>query len=146
MLETLHQEAFAVHVGEAEGTLDLRGALGAAPRDDRVDERLRHVEVLDEVDPSEADGLLLPFLVGLVVDDGGDAADDFPVPPGQIQFPLAEREGRILVGQGLEFVTFEGGDPLGAVLEQFEREADELLEHAPPFHTYDFDRFHGFTR
>ena len=79
-----------------------------------------------------------------MVDDGGDAADGLPVPPGQVEFPLAEGEGRVLVGQGFDFVTLEGRDPLGAVLEQIEGEADELLEHAPPFYTYDFDRFHGF--
>ena len=46
----------------------------------------------------------------------------------------------------VDFVTLEGRDPLRTVLEKIEREADELHELAPPFHAYDFDRFHGFTR
>ena len=84
MLEPFHQEAFPVHVGETEGALDLRRAPGAAPGDDRVDKRLGHVEVLDEVDPAEADGLFLPLLIRLAVADGGHAADGLPVPPGEV--------------------------------------------------------------
>ena len=84
MLEPFHQEAFPVHVGEAEGSLDFPGAPRAAPGDDRIHERFGHVEILDEVDPAEADGLLLPFLVRLAVADGGHAADGLPVPSGEV--------------------------------------------------------------
>ena len=84
VLEPFHQEAFPVHVGEAEGSLDFPGAPRAAPGDDRIHERFGHVEILDEVDPAEADGLLLPFLTRLAVADGGHAADGLPVPPGEV--------------------------------------------------------------
>ena len=99
MLEPFHQETFPVHVSESEGALDLRRAPLAAPRDDRVHERLGHVEVLDEIDPAEADGVLLPFLVGLAVEDGGYAADNLSVPTGEVQLPFTEGQGGVFIAE-----------------------------------------------
>ena len=146
VLEAFHQEAFPVHVGESQRALHLLRALGAPPRDDRVDEGFRHVEILDEVDPAEPDGILSPLVIGLVVDDGGDPAHDLSVAAGEIQFALAEGEGRVFVGEGLEFVIFESGHPLGAVLEQVQGKTNECLQHAPSFHGNDFDKSHRFVR
>ena len=130
VLEALHQQTLAVHVREAQGALDfLRAPLGT-PGHNGLDERLAHVEVLDEVYPAKADGVLLPLLVGFFVDDGGHAAHGFAALLGQEQFPFAERQGRIVRSQRLVFVILKGRNPLVAVFVQVQREFDKFLEHA----------------
>ena len=130
VLKTFHQQAFAVHVREAQRALDFLCAPLRAPGNYRLDERLAHIEVLNEVYPAKADGILLPLLIGFFIDDGSHAAHGFAALLGQEQFPFAERQGRIVRSQCLVFVILKGRNPLVAVFVQVQREFDKFLEHA----------------
>ena len=72
MLETFHQKAFLVHIGESPGTAYVGASPLSAPFGHGVDQRFQNRLVFDEVQPAEADEFL--FVIGLVVDDGGHAA------------------------------------------------------------------------
>ena len=128
-LEALYQQAFAVHVRKAQGALDMCGSAFGAPDHDGLDESLGHLEVFDEVYPSETDGNLAEFLVGLVVDDGGYAPHNLIVLISQIEFPFTEIQGRIPVSQGLEFVILEGRNPVFTIFVKVQGKVDKSLEH-----------------
>ena len=104
VVESFHQEAFLVEVRKAEGAFDLGAAARLAPSRYGVGEQADHFEVVDEIDPAEADHFLFPALVGVMVDDTRYAAHDFTVAIGEVKYSFAEFKRRILVAQRIVFV------------------------------------------
>src|SRR5699024_9472672 len=81
-VEAVYQHAFRVEIGESEGAVYGAHAAFPSPAFDRVEQRLRHLEIFDEVDEAEADELLARLAVADVVDDSCHPSDDPPVATG----------------------------------------------------------------
>ena len=114
MLVTFHQEAFLVHIGESPRAMHLGASVLLAPVRNGSDQGAQHFFVFDEVEPAETDDVL--GIVGLVVDDSGDASHDFVVTVSQEAVGLAEVVGSVFLGvEGIVFVAFKGGYPIRAV-------------------------------
>lgn len=112
--ETHGEHTLRVHVGEAQRTHDALHAFLAAIVFDSLEQRARHLNVVDEVYPSESHVLTLPALVGTVVDDGCHTAHQASVAIGKVVFGLAEVEGGIAVAaQSVEFIAVEVGHVIG---------------------------------
>ena len=64
-----------------------------------IQQHTGNLEIIDEVEPSEAHLLLVPLVVGTMVDDGGNAAYHLrdAVIDSQEILRFAEIEGRVLV-------------------------------------------------
>jgi hypothetical protein len=81
---------------------------------DSLEQRARHLDVVDEVYPSEAHVLAVPALVGTVVDDGCHTAHQASIAIGKVVFGFAEVEGGIAVAaQSVEFIAVEVGHVIG---------------------------------
>ena len=132
VLEAFHKKAFPVHICKAQRALDLCCTPYFAPFNHGVNEGLAHVEVLDEVYPAEADGILIPFLVGVVIDDGGYAACNLSVLIGQIKFTVTELQGGVFGAKRLVFVVFKCRDPFVRSLVQLNGKIYEFLKHFLP--------------
>ena len=81
-IEIVDDPAFLVHVGEAERSFYLVHSFGFAPFDDLVDECGADVEILDEVEPTETYGFLIPTFIDGVIDDTCYTAYDLVVAIG----------------------------------------------------------------
>ena len=66
----------------------------AAELFNRIEQCLCDFNVIDEVDPTEADVLHVPCLVGTMVDDGCHATYDTTILARQEEFCLAEAESK----------------------------------------------------
>ena len=129
LVESFYQHAFGIHVGEAQGALDVGHAPFASPLFDGADQCFGHFCVVREVYPSEAHFLFAPCLVGAVVDDGGHASHQLAVFVGQEVVGFAKLEsGVFLFAECAQHVVVEVGHGVGIVFVQFVVEADEPLE------------------
>ena len=110
LVEAFYQHAFGIQVGEAQGTLDVRHAPFFAPLLHGAYQGFGHLRVINEVYPAEAHFLLLPRIIGFVVDDGGHAAHELAVLVGQEVVGLAKLEGGVLLSvEGVQHVVVEVG-------------------------------------
>ena len=96
-VESPREHAFRVHVGESQRSHHFLHAVLAAEVLNGLEQGGAHLDVVDEVDPSESDRLPSPFLVGPLVDDGCHAAGQFSVFIGEVIFCVAKVEGRVLL-------------------------------------------------
>ena len=97
LIEPFDQHAFCVKVGKSEGTLNIFHSFGLAPFFYGLQEFRRYFEVVDEIDPTEADIFLVPGGIGTVVDDTCDAPYDFPVFISQKVFGFTKFESRVFL-------------------------------------------------
>ena len=129
LVVALDEHALGVEIREAQRAHDRLHLELAAEFVDLVHQGLGDLLVLDEVVPAEADLLVVPLLVGLVVDDGGHAAGQLAILVGQIELRVAELLcSTFLLVQRVHLVEHEGRDIIRVVTVQFLREIDELLE------------------
>ena len=91
------KHSLGVEISKAERSDNLRHTLGLAIVLNSLEQGCRHFSVIDKVYPSKAHALAIPTLVGLMVDDGGNASDYLARLVGKVIFSLAEVEGRITV-------------------------------------------------
>ena len=103
--ESLDEHAFAVGIGKAHRTNHLVHAPLASPLGNGVEQRLRHLDIVDEIEPSEAHALGLPTLVGLAVDDGSHAPHGLSVAVGHEIVGLAVVERSVLVVAQRKFLV-----------------------------------------
>ena len=124
----LGEHAFQVHVGESQRPHHLVHSPFFSPVLYGLQQQSRYFCVIDEVNPSESDGLLIPLLVGLVVDDGAYASHYLPVASCQEPFCFTEAESRVLLlVECVQGVLQEVGYGIGVVLVQFVIETHEFL-------------------
>jgi hypothetical protein len=98
LLETVEQ------YGREHGMTEMVGPLGFTDMDregmliegfDRLQQSTRHIRVVNEVEPSKANLLLLPLLVGTMIDDGSHTSHHLSSSQGQVILRLTELEGRV---------------------------------------------------
>ena len=74
-----------------------------------VYQSLGHFAVIYEINPAEAHLLVVPLLVGLVVDDGCNPSDKFTVLVCQVKFGIAELLGcTLLLIESINLVKLKG--------------------------------------
>ena len=131
-LEAVGQHALGVHVGESQRADNLLHALAAAIVLDGCEEGTEHIDVVDEVEPSEAHSWPLPLLVVAAVDDGGHTSHHLPLLQGQIVLHVAEFKGGIRIlrpgRKGLHLVAVEVGGVVGVPSVEVVMQLYELLQ------------------
>ena len=116
-VKALHQHALAVQVGKAQGAVHLVTALGFGPALHRGEQGVGHLFIVDEIHLGEAHAVGVPLLVGLVAEDGADAAHHLAVAHGQPAAGFAILEGGVLFFVPVAHIIVEGGgDELGDIL------------------------------
>ena len=94
--------------------------------------------VVDAVEPGKADALLLPFLVGGLLQNARNAPDDFAVAVRKEIDGFRRLVVMIVAFEELHFVRVEGRDEVGIVLIEHEGKVDE---RALLFGRFDFSYF-----
>ena len=99
LVESFDEHSFTVHIGKAKWPYQFFHATLSAPVGCGIQQHTGNFQVIDEVEPSEAHLLLVPLVVGTMVDDGGNAAYHLrdAVVDSQEILRFAEIEGWILV-------------------------------------------------
>ena len=106
LVVSLDEHSLWVHICEAQWADDFCHTLLAAPLFGGIKQRLTHLDIIDEIYPSEAQTLALPLLVGAMIDDCGYASGHLTILVSQEILSLAELEGCILVlTQGVHVVA-----------------------------------------
>ena len=96
-LEAVGQHSLRVHIGKAKWPYHLRHPFLAAIVFHCLHQGFRNFRIIDEVNPTKAHTLALPFLVGVMVDDSSHAASHLPVLVGDIVLGLAKLESSVLL-------------------------------------------------
>ena len=130
MLEPLDKETFLVHVGKAQRTFYGIAPVLAAKAFDSTEQGVKHLCILDEVQPTKTDYIDAPFGVGTMVDDGTDTANDCVSAQRQIALKVAELTGRILSREGPQVIDESRGCPVGLVAVEGFRKAEETANAA----------------
>ena len=98
LVEALYEHALAVGIDESHGADDLRHPFRQSPRLDSLQQGLRHLDVVDEVEPAEANLPPGPSLIGTTVDDGSHAPHHLLILESQEILSLAALERRVPIG------------------------------------------------
>ena len=69
VLETDYQQTLVVEVGKAHRSVHLRHTVLFAPRFDCIEQSMRHVDIVDEIEPPEPKTFFIPSLIGYIVDN-----------------------------------------------------------------------------
>ena len=116
-VKALHQHTLAVHVGEAEGTVNGGAVQLLRPGLHRAEQGGGHLRVVNEIHLGKAQAVGTPLVVGLAGVDGTDAAHDLPIPHSQPAPGLAIFKGGVLFPVPvLQVVVIGAGDVLGHIL------------------------------
>ena len=119
-VKALHQHTLAVHVGEAEGTVNGGAVQLLRPDLHRAEQGGGDLRVVNEIHLGKAQAVGTPLVVGLAGVDGTDAAHDLPVAHGQPAAGVAVFKGGVLAAVPIgEIVAIGGGDELRHVFIQF---------------------------
>ena len=146
LVETEGQHALGVEVGEAQRANHFLHALAAAEVGHGIEQRTAHLDVVDEVNPTEAHALAFPLLVGAVVDDGSHATSQLPVLVGQVVLGFAEFESCVFItAQRRHFVAEKSGCVVGVTLIQIVMELDKCLQVFLRRDLLNFNLWHLFS-
>ena len=105
-----------------------------------IQERLGHLDIIDEVKPSEAHALHLPVVVGPLVDDGRYASHDPSVTVGEEVVGLTEGKSRVaILAERVHLVTVEVGYGKGTVAVEVVEEVDKGFQLGLALYLDDFD-------
>ena len=91
------KHTFGVHIGKAQRTYHLLHTMLPAPLFHGIKQCTRDIDIIDEINPSEADTALFPTLVCLLVDDGSHTSSHLTILIGKEILRLTEVKGGILV-------------------------------------------------
>ena len=131
LVVTVEEHSLGVHIGETERTDNLLHTFRLAVVFYCLEECFRHFDIVNEVDPTEANRLALPFLVGTVVDDSSHTTHSLTVAVCHEVLSLAEVEGCILVlTEGVHLIEVEVGHVVRITFIEFVVEIDKLAQVA----------------
>ena len=97
VVESLDKHSLGIKVGEAQGAVHLMHPTCLTPLLYGREQCIDHLSIVHKVDPSEADGLLSPSRIGLMIDDGYDTAYYLVLTQGNEGLSLTKLEGCILL-------------------------------------------------
>ena len=107
VLVSFHHQALFVHVRQAHRTIHLGHSALLAPCGYSVQQSLAHLQVVDEIEPPEAQVMVMPMCVSLVVDQRCYTPYHFAVLVSQKQFVLAEIHHGILLRKRVVLVSIQ---------------------------------------
>ena len=147
LVEALDEHAFAVGVDESQRSGYLVHASGLSPVFDRFQQGGGYFGVVDEVEPSEADGLAVPSLIGTAVDDGRHAPHHLSVFEGHEILRLAAFERGVfipaershLIGKEVWYGTI-------VIAIEVVVKLDELFQFPFRFNAFDLDHWCKVTK
>ena len=126
LVEALYKHTFWIHISKAQWADHLCHSFLASPVLNGFEKRTTHLNVINEINPSEADTLTIPALVGPAIDNACNTAYHFSVLIGQEILSLAELESSILVfAEGMKIVTEQVGCIILIALIQIIMKVDE---------------------
>ena len=141
-VETLHEHSLTVGIGKAHRTHHLGHSPLAPPVLYSMNQRLAHLKIIDEIEPSEPHDLLLPALVSLAVDDGSDAPHHLTILPSQEIPRLAVfKRGIPIMPQRVHLVKMQIRHIIRVVFVQVVPELYEGLKIFPRLYALDFHRW-----
>ena len=141
-VEALHEHSLTVGIGKAHRTHHLGHSPLAPPVLNSLYQRLTHLKIVDEIEPSEPHDLLLPALVGLAVDDGSDAPHHLTILPSQEICGLAVfKRGIPIMPQRVHLVKMQIRHIIRVVFVQVVPELYEGLKIFPRLYALDFHRW-----
>ena len=115
-VEALHQHALPIQIGKAQRAMDLIAALFPGPALHRGKQGVGHLLVINKIHLREPHPVGVPFLIGLVAEDGADAAHHLAVAHGQPAAGLAVFKGRVFLFVPVAHIVVKsGGHKLGHV-------------------------------
>ena len=115
-VKALHQHALTIQVGEAQRAVHLVAALFPGPALHRGEQGVGHLLVVDEIHLGKAHAVGAPLLVGLMAEDGADAAHHLAVTHGHPAASLAVFKGGVLLFIPIAHIVIKGGgDKLGHI-------------------------------
>ena len=126
VIEALDEEAFAFHIAEAEGADDLVHPEASRPILDGAKKHVRDLLVVDAVEAVETDALLLPFLVGNLLENADDAPDDLFAVIDAVAHVIRLVAVKVIILEKGKLVRVETRDEIGVSLIEAKREIDEI--------------------
>ena len=144
----LQEQSFVVKIREPDRSVETVHATLFAPCDDRVEQGFADLQIIDEIEPSEAHVLRVPFLVGFAVDDTGDASDGFAVTVRHPQLVLANLQRRVfLCIEAVHLVKEQGRAVIRTIGVQIISELNKLLQLSfCAYFTYFYCHLYLFSR
>ena len=126
LVEAFYEHTLGIHIRKAQGSDNLSHTFLTSPCFHSIKQGPAHLNIIDEIDPSEAYALALPLLVSPVVDDAGNTAYDLTILIRQEIFRLTEFKGSILVlAQRVHIVSKQVGRIVLIALIQVVMKIDE---------------------
>src|SRR3712207_3119582 len=117
LVESFDEHPFGIEIGKSERTDNVCHAPFFSPLLHRLDECGRYFEVVEEIDPSEADVLASPFFIGMAIDDSGYASYYLSVSVGEKVIGLTKLERRVfLFIEGIQHVVVKVGHRVRIIL------------------------------
>jgi len=83
LVESFHQHALVIEIGETERSVYLLHAPGACPTFSSTEKRIYHFVIVNKVDKSKTGISLLPDLICFVIDDNTNPPDNLLIPVSQ---------------------------------------------------------------
>ena len=140
LVESPDEHSLRVHIGKSKRTYHILHAFLAAIFLHSIQKCLRNLTVVDEINPSEANGFLSPLIVCLMIDDCSDATCQFSIFIGKIILSLAELERSVLVlAQGIHFVAEKIRHIVFVAFVEVVVEVDERLQILLAFDLFNFN-------
>ena len=127
VFEAADEHAFLLQVGVAQGAMDGVHAPLAGPVLGRLEQRPGDLQVVDDVVAGETAAALVVLGVGVLLDDGLDAAGYDPVFVGVETRAVATAVVHVVFPEDLFFVRVERRDEVGITCVKVQREIQELF-------------------
>ena len=129
LVEVIHQHPLLIEIKYPHRTLDVLHASLSSPLFHRSKQGFRDIAVVNKLDKAEAHIPCLPFLVGMAVDDSGDATHNSALPIiCHKRLHLREFKSRILFGiKRIAHIRFHIGHVIRTSLIKPFRKLDEIV-------------------
>ena len=141
LVESFHQKSFRIEIGKAQRADDFLHAVCPSEVLHGGDQGTGHFGVVDGVEPAETNLVMLPGLVGLVIDYCCYASGRNPVQKGHIQLEFAESRSGIGSGiEGSHLIENDLGNVVRIVPVKPLGKEDKLPEGLTSGYLFDFQR------
>ena len=139
LIETPGKHSLRVHIGKSKRTYHILHTFLFTILFHSIQQSLRNLTVVNEVNPSESDGFLSPLIVCLMVDDSSNATCQLSILIGKIILCLTELERSVLIlAQGIHFVAEKIRHIVFVAFVEVVVEVDERLQILLAFDLFNF--------
>ena len=139
-VEAFDKHSLTIHIGKTKWSYHFGHSMFTAKLLHRLQQGTRHILVVNEVEPSEANLLLLPLFVGAMIDDGSHSSHHLSSSQGQVILRLTELEGRVsFLRQSVLFIESDERNSILIIFIQVAVKTDKSIQvfltaHLPYFY------------